>query len=119
MLIKKNIYPCFQKAQAEIDEVVGRSRLPCWDDKPDLPYFEALLAELTRRSNVAPLALFHCNNEEAQISGYKYDSCLYQNKNNIQNSLKFPLLLISKGQTTAAEVHLDIVTISPMKMRSL
>ena len=45
------------------------------------------MAELTRRSNVAPLALFHCNNEEAQISGYKYDSCLHQSKTNIQNLL--------------------------------
>ena len=38
------------------------------------------MAELTRRSNVAPFAAIHCNTEEAQISGYKYDSCLHQSK---------------------------------------
>ena len=38
------------------------------------------MAELTRRSNVAPFAAIHSNTEEAQISGYKYDSCLHQSK---------------------------------------
>ena len=61
----------FQKAQKEIDEVVGRSRLPTWDDKPNLPYFEALLAELMRRANVAPFAVIHSNDEEGYISGFK------------------------------------------------
>ena len=59
------------KARAEIDEVVGRSRLPTLEDRPNLPYFEALMAELTRRANVLPFAVFHSNEEDAHISGFR------------------------------------------------
>ena len=62
----------FKKAQNELDQVVGPSRLPSLDDRPNLPYFEALMAELMRRANVAPFAIFHENKEEAYISGYRY-----------------------------------------------
>ena len=61
----------FKKAQIELDQVVGPSRLPNCDDRPNLPYFEALMAELMRRANVAPFALFHSNEEEGYISGFR------------------------------------------------
>ena len=61
----------WKKAQAELDEVVGRSRLPTLDDRPNLPYFEALISELMRRSNVAPFAVFHSNHQDAVINQYK------------------------------------------------
>ena len=61
----------FKKAQEELDRVVGRSRLPNWDDRLNLPYFEALMAEIMRRANVAPLAVFHTNEKEAQVAGYR------------------------------------------------
>lgn len=34
-----------RKAQAEIDSLLGGARLPCTDDKPHLPYVEALMKE--------------------------------------------------------------------------
>lgn len=37
-----------QKAQAEIDSVVGRDRLPTLADRFKLPYFEALCMEIHR-----------------------------------------------------------------------
>ncbi|KAF9023913.1 cytochrome P450 [Hymenopellis radicata] len=37
-----------KKAQAELDTVVGRSRLPGCDDQPNLPYIEALVLESMR-----------------------------------------------------------------------
>jgi cytochrome P450 len=61
----------FKKAQAELDQVVGRSRLPILNDKTQLPYFEALLAEIMRCSNVAPFAVSHAVHAEATIAGYK------------------------------------------------
>ncbi|KAG0706547.1 cytochrome P450 [Suillus ampliporus] len=36
------------KAQAEIDRVVGKDRLPDFDDRPALPYVEAILRETLR-----------------------------------------------------------------------
>lgn len=37
-----------RKAQAEIDQVVGTSRLPELDDKDSLPYLECIIKELYR-----------------------------------------------------------------------
>jgi hypothetical protein len=43
------LYPQVQKrAQAEIDAVIGRDRLPTFDDGPRLPYIEALCKETIR-----------------------------------------------------------------------
>ncbi|KAI1792771.1 cytochrome P450 [Ganoderma leucocontextum] len=37
-----------KKAHEEIDRVVGRDRLPTLDDRPNLPYVEAIIAEVAR-----------------------------------------------------------------------
>ena len=44
-----------EKAQAEIDAVVGKDRLPTVDDRPLLPYLDAIFRETLRYSPVAPL----------------------------------------------------------------
>ena len=44
-----------KKAQAEIDAVVGKDRLPTVDDRPLLPYLDAIFRETLRYSPVAPL----------------------------------------------------------------
>jgi Cytochrome P450 len=50
------IYPDVQKrAQAELDLVVGRDRLPTFDDRPRLPYIEAICREVTRWQMVTPI----------------------------------------------------------------
>jgi len=50
------LYPEVQRrAQAELDSVVSRDRLPTYDDKPRLPYIEAIIQELTRWNMVTPL----------------------------------------------------------------
>ena len=61
----------WKKAQQELDKVVGRSRLPTLADRPDLPYFEALISELMRRSNVAPFAVFHSNHVATHLNQFK------------------------------------------------
>jgi hypothetical protein len=59
-------YPdCVRKAQEELDRVVGRSRLPTWDDEPKLPYIRAFVKEQHRWRTVAPLGnyvLFRTSN---------------------------------------------------------
>ena len=43
------VYPeVLVKAQAEIDRVVGRGRLPTLDDREDLPYIDAIVWECLR-----------------------------------------------------------------------
>jgi hypothetical protein len=50
------LYPQVQKrAQAEIDAIVGPNRLPDFQDRPSLPYINAIVKELTRWNLVAPL----------------------------------------------------------------
>jgi len=44
-----------EKAQAEIDAVVGGGRLPTMDDRPLLPYLDAIFRETFRYSPVVPL----------------------------------------------------------------
>ncbi len=46
-----------KKAQAELDAVVGRSRLPGYDDEPSLPYVRALILESMRWRPVSPLGI--------------------------------------------------------------
>ncbi len=40
------------KAQAEIDAVVGSNRLPNFDDRPRLPYIDAMVKEVLRWNTV-------------------------------------------------------------------
>jgi cytochrome P450 len=50
------LFPQVQRrAQAELDVVVGRDRLPAFDDRPRLPYIEALCKELMRWQMVTPI----------------------------------------------------------------
>ena len=44
-----------RKAQEEIDEVVGRSRMPTFADRDHLPYIRAIVKEVLRWRPAAPL----------------------------------------------------------------
>ena len=46
-----------QRAQAELDSVLSRERLPMYDDKSRLPYIEAMSKELLRWHMVTPMGL--------------------------------------------------------------
>jgi cytochrome P450 len=60
----------FAKARAEVDSVVGRSRLPNFGDRPAMPYIEAMLSECLRYSAPAPLNLPHRLMEDDEYNGY-------------------------------------------------
>ncbi|KZV81301.1 cytochrome P450, partial [Exidia glandulosa HHB12029] len=59
------------KAQQEIDNFTRGERLPTYEDRPYLPYIDALLKEVQRWDTpVAPLGLPHCTSEEDVYKGY-------------------------------------------------
>ncbi|KAF8463377.1 cytochrome P450 [Russula ochroleuca] len=63
-------YPETQaRAQAEIDAVVGRARLPTFADYPHLPYVRAMVKEVLRWRPVAPLAAPHQSTEDDWYEG--------------------------------------------------
>ncbi|KAJ7810244.1 cytochrome P450 [Mycena olivaceomarginata] len=54
------LYPEAQKkAQEELDTVVGRNRMPVFQDYEHLPYIRALVKEIMRWRGVAPLSVPH------------------------------------------------------------
>ena len=58
LFLALTLFPRVQRrAQAELDIVVGRDRLPTFDDRPRLPYVEALCKELTRWQMVTPIGM--------------------------------------------------------------
>ena len=53
------LYPDIQKkAQEELDSVIGRDRLPTFEDRPRLPFVDAVSKELLRWCPVAPVGEF-------------------------------------------------------------
>ncbi|XP_069687544.1 probable cytochrome P450 304a1 [Periplaneta americana] len=58
------------KIQREIDEVVGRDRLPHLNDRPKMPYMEASLRELMRIVSVFSLGIAHRAVEDTHLGGY-------------------------------------------------
>ncbi|KAI0354238.1 CyP450 monooxygenase [Trametes cingulata] len=60
-----------RRGQAELDAVVGRERLPEHADRPLLPYINALVKELLRWHNVAPLGVAHRCMEEDEYRGWR------------------------------------------------
>ncbi|KAG6371203.1 cytochrome P450 [Boletus reticuloceps] len=59
-----------EKAQAQIDAVVGRDRLPTMDDRPLLPLIDAIFRETLRYSPILPLSAPHAAVDDDMYSGY-------------------------------------------------
>ncbi|KAF8483917.1 cytochrome P450 [Russula ochroleuca] len=65
------LFPQVQRrAQAELDVVIGRDRLPTFDDRPRLPYIEALCKELLRWQMVTPMGLPHGSSSDDVYKGF-------------------------------------------------
>ncbi|KAB8223737.1 cytochrome P450 [Aspergillus novoparasiticus] len=66
------LYPHVQrKAQEEIDQVVGATRLPGFEDRENLPYIDALLKEALRWHPVVPMGVAHMAIEDDMLEGYR------------------------------------------------
>ncbi|KAI9434734.1 cytochrome P450 [Russula earlei] len=65
------LYPEVQKrAQAELDLVLSRDRLPALEDKPRFPYIEAMCKEFTRWRMVTPMGVPHATTEDDVYRGF-------------------------------------------------
>ncbi|TFY66047.1 hypothetical protein EVG20_g5046 [Dentipellis fragilis] len=58
------------RAQQEIDRVVGRHRLPTYEDRDSLPYVEAIYREALRWHPVLPLSVVRAAFEDDVYDGY-------------------------------------------------
>lgn len=64
--------PAFiREAQRELDEVVGKDRLPSFADKDSLPYVRACVEETLRWRHIAPGGIPHATLEEDHYMGYR------------------------------------------------
>ncbi|THV00614.1 cytochrome P450, partial [Dendrothele bispora CBS 962.96] len=64
-------YPqVLEKAQQELDRIVGKSRLPSFADFKSLPYIRAIVKETLRWRPVAPLGVAHSTLEDDFYEGY-------------------------------------------------
>ncbi|KAI0739102.1 cytochrome P450 [Daedaleopsis nitida] len=70
-----------QNAQAELDRVIGSSRLPTFEDHDSLPYTHAVIKECLRWHSVLPLGIPHAATEDIEYDGYwiPKGSVLYAN----------------------------------------
>ncbi|KAH7907938.1 cytochrome P450 [Hygrophoropsis aurantiaca] len=59
-----------ERAQSEIDSVVGSRRLPNFADRPSMPYMEAILRETLRWHPVVPLGVPHATGKTDVFEGY-------------------------------------------------
>jgi cytochrome P450 len=53
-----------KRAQLELDTVIGHGRLPTMDDRPRLPYMDALLLEVLRYHPIGPMGMFTFRNRD-------------------------------------------------------
>eukprot|EP00795_Rhopilema_esculentum_P004849 gene4849-21177_t len=60
-----------RKIHKELDEVIGRARKPCMEDRHALNYFEAAINETARFASVAPFTIPHCTTRDTSVAGYK------------------------------------------------
>ncbi|KAM7013065.1 cytochrome P450 2J6-like [Tautogolabrus adspersus] len=59
-----------EKVQAEIDRVIGQSRLPTMADRPNLPYTDAVIHEIQRYGNIVPLNGLRMAAKDTTLGGY-------------------------------------------------
>ncbi|QRV84656.1 cytochrome P450 family protein [Ceratobasidium sp. AG-Ba] len=59
------------RVQAEIDDQVGRNRLPALQDRNSMPYTDAALLEVMRFHPVSTLGIQHFTTEDIEVRGYK------------------------------------------------
>jgi cytochrome P450 len=58
-----------RRAQAELDAVIGRDRLPTFSDAPRLPYLSAVIREVLRWRPSLPLSVPHAVTEDDWYEG--------------------------------------------------
>ncbi|XP_032822976.2 cytochrome P450 2D15-like [Petromyzon marinus] len=71
ILLYMMAYPDIQaRCHKEIDEVVGSDRLPTMEDRPKMPFVDAVIHETQRFSNIVPLGVMHCTLKDMEFQDY-------------------------------------------------
>ncbi|KAH9174424.1 cytochrome P450 [Lactarius sanguifluus] len=71
LFVALTLYPEVQRrAQAQIDSVVSRDRLPTFEDRSRLPYIDAICKELLRWQMVGPMGVPHASSEDSIYRGF-------------------------------------------------
>ncbi|XP_022541445.2 cytochrome P450 2J4 isoform X1 [Astyanax mexicanus] len=64
-------YPTVQeKLQAEVDQVIGQTRLPSMEDRALMPYTYAVIHEIQRFANIIPFAPPRVASKDTTVAGY-------------------------------------------------
>ncbi|XP_058720444.1 cytochrome P450 2D20-like isoform X2 [Poecile atricapillus] len=58
------------KVQAEIDKVIGRERPPTMKDQASMPYTNAVIHEVQRCGDIAPVGLPHMTYRDTELQGF-------------------------------------------------
>ena len=58
------------RMRKEINDVIGTSRFPSLEDKPKLPYCEAVIHETMRVGAIAPISVPHGLTSDLQFNGF-------------------------------------------------
>jgi cytochrome P450 len=70
-LMAMMLYPDVQaRARAELNQVVMHDKMPSIDDRPSLPYLDAVLREVLRWYPPIPLGMAHATTTDDTYSGY-------------------------------------------------
>lgn len=56
--------------QKEIDNIIGKNRLPTIEDRPSLPYCQAVIYEVLRMASVSSGAPAHVLSADIEVNGY-------------------------------------------------
>ncbi|KAH8115965.1 cytochrome P450 [Phellopilus nigrolimitatus] len=59
-----------RRGQEEVDRVVGKDNLPTREDRPNLPFVDALIKEVLRWQIVAPWGIAHAATEDDVYNGF-------------------------------------------------
>ncbi|XP_051838347.1 cytochrome P450 2C23-like isoform X3 [Antechinus flavipes] len=78
------------KIHEEIDRVIGHNQAPSIKDRQDMPYMDAVVHEVQRFANIAPLNLAHAVTRDIQLQQY------FLPKGTTIFPLLFPILFDSK-----------------------
>lgn len=101
------------KAQRLLDQVVGRDRLPTFDDRPNLQYIDFIVKETFRWSPVSPMGVPHRSLKDDVYRGYHipagsfvyanaramtHDETVYTNPDDFDPDRYFPLEKGGRGE---------------------
>jgi len=77
------------KVQAEIDEVIGQTRLPTMEDRLNMPYTNAVIHEIQRMGNIVPLNGPRMAARDTTLGGYFIPKVNLAHSQNVKSGQEF------------------------------